>query len=435
MYPSPCLRARESLNKSMYVNQDREHFPESMFPKWNQLTWTEKLRTVTSTAMRAPASVGTYLPGSPGLAVNPQDLTEDTLIDSELLVDKRHSPHYQAMTRGEMSGGIIVASNAKRNKDLSLMRQARIGKEVDQIFGECGTCGRPCPVAGSGLCQRCKEIELEKAMLEISEDTLKPDTYLGDPRALLGHSGFHHYVPVPRASDQIMRLKIGPEMRSRGVDDRRELLASLPSLAPADGQLLALRRKSEYCDTGRRSTVQQRPHDPSVKLDAGLNSLWTEDDVRESLERIHLMVKSNRLDDIQDLLQRTSSLQEPMLGAAKYLVLAALEKRDRFGNTPLLTAVQQGHRRICKLLISRKADVNSQNKEGNTPLHYAAMYGYHKLFGYLVKHGADDTINNYTGKLCYSMTSFPARVSDNYVLKFENKKKDILAKFPSLLNR
>ncbi len=87
------------------------------------------------------------------------------------------------------------------------------------------------------------------------------------------------------------------------------------------------------------------------------------------------------------------------------------------------------------MLISLKANTNSQNKEGNTPLHYAAMYGYHGLFDYLAKLGADDTVTNYSGKLCYQMSESKAKISFGKSLKYEGRKEEAQIKFPVLKNR
>ena len=42
-------------------------------------------------------------------------------------------------------------------------------------------------------------------------------------------------------------------------------------------------------------------------------------------------------------------------------------RRDRSGATPLHLAAMSGHLEICRLLVSKKADINSTDYAGNTP--------------------------------------------------------------------
>lgn len=44
--------------------------------------------------------------------------------------------------------------------------------------------------------------------------------------------------------------------------------------------------------------------------------------------------------------------------------------RDQFGNTLLITACQNGNKRVAKAALRRGADINARNFKGNTPLHY-----------------------------------------------------------------
>ena len=403
----------------MYINEDRTHFPDTYFPQWSHLTWAEKLNAVLEN--EAGIRGRSYLPDVSGKV-------QSRSMDPELPMDKRYSSLYQALKNGDKGGGFCIERDRLRRRELMLVQKARVGKEIDQIFEECEVCGRPCRIAGSGLCPRCKEIEEEKAMLEIQVDTLKPDTYLGDPRALLGHPGFDRYIPVPKACDQLMRLKIGVKISSSSVSERRDLLTELMAQAPEIQDEYSKRRVSTR--NGRQQLIAQ---DSSTDLVISQTHLLTEEDIYAALEKLHPMIKSNRFEDVQTLLQQTAALKEESI--RERLVKDIIDKRDKFGNTPLMTAVQQGHRRLCKLLVSLKANVNSQNKEGNTPLHYAAMYGYHGLFSYLSKKGADDTVSNYSGKLCYEMSNMSTKFLDHVVMKYENKRKEASSKFPALLQR
>jgi ankyrin repeat protein len=48
-----------------------------------------------------------------------------------------------------------------------------------------------------------------------------------------------------------------------------------------------------------------------------------------------------------------------------------IETRDAHGNTPLMVAAQNGHKRLCKLTLKFGAEPNAGNHQGNTSLHFA----------------------------------------------------------------
>ena len=78
-----------------------------------------------------------------------------------------------------------------------------------------------------------------------------------------------------------------------------------------------------------------------------------------------------------------------------------VDSRDRYGNTPLTIASQNGHKRLVKLALANGADPNASNHQGNTALHFANQYGYTTVANYLISKGADDTLMNHQGKTCY----------------------------------
>jgi hypothetical protein len=47
-----------------------------------------------------------------------------------------------------------------------------------------------------------------------------------------------------------------------------------------------------------------------------------------------------------------------------------VDVRDIYGNTMLITACQNGNKRVAKAVLRRGADINARNFKGNTPLHY-----------------------------------------------------------------
>lgn len=49
--------------------------------------------------------------------------------------------------------------------------------------------------------------------------------------------------------------------------------------------------------------------------------------------------------------------------------------RDDHGNTILLVACQNGHKRALKVALRRGADINAKNSRGNTALHFFYAFG------------------------------------------------------------
>lgn len=69
---------------------------------------------------------------------------------------------------------------------------------------------------------------------------------------------------------------------------------------------------------------------------------------------------------------------------------------DNFGNTPLHSAVHNGHFRVAKLLVDLGANVRTCDKFGNTPLFEAVCNGSRDLTELLLKNGANvNTRNNH----------------------------------------
>ena len=55
-----------------------------------------------------------------------------------------------------------------------------------------------------------------------------------------------------------------------------------------------------------------------------------------------------------------------------------INQTDRFENTPLHAASQQGYIHIVALLMEFGADLDVWNDEDNTPLHLACIHGNRK---------------------------------------------------------
>lgn len=75
--------------------------------------------------------------------------------------------------------------------------------------------------------------------------------------------------------------------------------------------------------------------------------------------------------------------------------------RDKFGNTPLIVACQNGSGRIAKLCLRRGADVNATNAKKNAALHFTVQYGFTAMGDWLVENGADRDLVNDAGQTAY----------------------------------
>lgn len=104
------------------------------------------------------------------------------------------------------------------------------------------------------------------------------------------------------------------------------------------------------------------------------------------VEDIFSLARHNRVDEVDRLLLR---------GVPPHVT-------DEFGNTILIIACQNGHKRVAKAALRRGADINAGNARGNTGLHFCFAYGYGDTLGsYLISKGADPTVLNYSGLNCY----------------------------------
>jgi hypothetical protein len=99
-------------------------------------------------------------------------------------------------------------------------------------------------------------------------------------------------------------------------------------------------------------------------------------------------IRNNHFEDVQNFVDGI------------YGKIDACDKDPRSGCTALMQACQGGHKRIVKLLIKSKAEINTQDKKGNTALHYASTYGFQAVVDYLLGKEADVSITNAQGKSC-----------------------------------
>jgi len=88
---------------------------------------------------------------------------------------------------------------------------------------------------------------------------------------------------------------------------------------------------------------------------------------------------------------------------------------DEFGNTLLHIACQNGNEEVARLLLTKGANPNSQNRQGNTPGHYAVGYHFYDLATWMFDPeggGADDRIENKWGLTPYDGLSAEDEGSD-----------------------
>jgi hypothetical protein len=77
-----------------------------------------------------------------------------------------------------------------------------------------------------------------------------------------------------------------------------------------------------------------------------------------------------------------------------------VQTTDRMGNSLLMVAAQNGHKRICKLCLRYGANINRKNLSGDTALHFVFQYGFESLAEYLIEKGGNTEIANHCGLTC-----------------------------------
>lgn len=104
----------------------------------------------------------------------------------------------------------------------------------------------------------------------------------------------------------------------------------------------------------------------------------------EHVQDIFSLARHNRIREVTALLDRG----------------VPVDIRDKFGNTILIVACQNGLKRMAKLALRRGCDIDARNLKGNTALHFCHAYGYGSGLGaYLVEKGSDESVRNSAGFL------------------------------------
>lgn len=99
-------------------------------------------------------------------------------------------------------------------------------------------------------------------------------------------------------------------------------------------------------------------------------------------------------------------------------------------NTALALATMHGHIAAVEFLISKGADINTQNYKGITALHYAASFGHEDVVELLLKKGADISLFDNQGATAYQRGLSSGKTSDcsvNCAKLIEVKMKEIEA--------
>ena len=102
----------------------------------------------------------------------------------------------------------------------------------------------------------------------------------------------------------------------------------------------------------------------------------------EIVAKLFSRIRHNRCSEAQELIDATG---------------VDLDVRDENGNSPLMIAAQNGHKKMAKMLMRRRIDLNAQNCHGQTPLHFCYKFGHVKLAEYLSSKGANEQVRDYDG--------------------------------------
>ena len=125
---------------------------------------------------------------------------------------------------------------------------------------------------------------------------------------------------------------------------------------------------------------------------------------KEKKVRLRQLIVAIACDDMRQVRKLTKNSEE-------YINL-----RDKFGNTPLMTAVETGNVQITEMLIKQGADVNLPNKKGNTALMEAISHpqypNRYTMIKMLLQNGADV---NYIGQFCQTPLYLCKRYQPRYI--------------------
>ncbi len=93
----------------------------------------------------------------------------------------------------------------------------------------------------------------------------------------------------------------------------------------------------------------------------------------------------------EEVLDRTTLHTAPNWNVAQRLIKegADVNAKDRFGLTPLHTAVRASRKDVVEVLIAHGADVDARSDHGQTPLFWAVTQKNRQMAEWLIAHGAE----------------------------------------------
>jgi len=86
-------------------------------------------------------------------------------------------------------------------------------------------------------------------------------------------------------------------------------------------------------------------------------------------------------------------------------------KEGGFGRTCLMSAAENGHLAICRLLIDKGAQVEAKSSNGSTPLHFAAHHDHVEVVRLLCDRGADIEARDIIGRRPLHRAAFWGHIS------------------------
>lgn len=121
-----------------------------------------------------------------------------------------------------------------------------------------------------------------------------------------------------------------------------------------------------------------------------------------SADPIHMAAGDGDIDGVKKCLERNPKL---------------INARNADGRTPLHEAALEGQMEIVEFLLSRKAEMNLQDKKGQTPLHLAAKEGFMKVIKLLIDNKAELNIKDDNGKTPLAIAVAKKNVKSAEILK------------------
>lgn len=123
------------------------------------------------------------------------------------------------------------------------------------------------------------------------------------------------------------------------------------------------------------------------------NNTPTTSSNKKPIDKIFSLLKENKIDEAYSYV-KSGELRE-------------VETTDEHGTTPLQYASFRGLLDMCKLLVSRGADVNAKtHDQGYTALMFAAISNHTHVVRYLLELGADIDYTNTIGRTAAQMATF-----------------------------